>query len=77
MLALDQETRRRTYRAHGRINPYQGHPCHVEIILSASDAEVERAKDKDVVAASSLSGLNRRQVARRRIEAARAPTATA
>ena len=77
MLALDQKTRRRTYRAHGRINPYQGHPCHVEIILSASDAEVERAKDKDVVAASSLSGLNRRQVARRRIEAARAPTATA
>ncbi|KAH9891591.1 60S ribosomal protein L17/L23 [Cubamyces menziesii] len=65
------KTRRRTYRAHGRINPYQGHPCHVEIILSASDAEVERAKDKDVVAASSLSGLNRRQVARRRIEAAR------
>ncbi|KZT65805.1 60S ribosomal protein L17/L23 [Daedalea quercina L-15889] len=64
------KTRRRTYRAHGRINPYQGHPCHVEIILSASDAEVERAKDKDV-ATSSFSSLNRRQVARRRIEAAR------
>ena len=76
-LNLSQKTRRRTYRAHGRINPYQGHPCHVEIILSATDSEVERAKDKDVVAASSLSGLNRRQVARRRIEAARAPTATA
>ncbi|KAH9922840.1 60S ribosomal protein L17/L23 [Epithele typhae] len=69
------KTRRRTYRAHGRINPYQGHPCHVEIILSATDSEVERAKDKDAVAASSLSGLNRRQVARRRIEAARAPAA--
>lgn len=27
------KTRRRTYRAHGRINPYQGHPCHVEILL--------------------------------------------
>lgn len=66
-----QKTRRRTYRAHGRINPYQGHPCHVEIILSATDSEVERAKDKDVVAASSFDGLNRRQVARRRIEAAR------
>ncbi|KAI0087908.1 hypothetical protein BDY19DRAFT_994789 [Irpex rosettiformis] len=65
------KTRRRTYRAHGRINPYQGHPCHVEIILSSSDSEVERAKDKDVVAASSFVGLNRRQVARRRIEAAR------
>ena len=64
-----QKTRRRTYRAHGRINPYQGHPCHVEIILGATESEVERAKDKDAV--STLTGLNRRQVARRRIEAAR------
>ena len=72
MLAPDQKTRRRTYRAHGRINRYQGHPCHVEIILSATDAEVERAKDKDAVAKSSLAGLNRRQVARKRTEAARA-----
>ncbi|GAA93523.1 uncharacterized protein L969DRAFT_95826 [Mixia osmundae IAM 14324] len=23
------KTRRRTFRAHGRINPYQGHPCHM------------------------------------------------
>jgi len=66
------KTRRRTYRAHGRINPYQGHPCHVEIILAVSAEEVERSKDKDAVVASSLSSLNRRQVARRRIEAARA-----
>ncbi|KAG6820707.1 hypothetical protein H0H93_012760 [Arthromyces matolae] len=64
------KTRRRTYRAHGRINPYQGHPTHVEIILAASDVEVEKATD--AVSTSSLSGLNRRQVARRRIEAARA-----
>ncbi|OAX42848.1 60S ribosomal protein L17/L23 [Rhizopogon vinicolor AM-OR11-026] len=65
------KTRRRTYRAHGRINPYQGHPCHVEVILSVSGEEVERSKDKDAVA-TPLSSLNRRQVARRRIEAARA-----
>ncbi|KAF9533163.1 ribosomal protein L22/L17, partial [Crepidotus variabilis] len=64
------KTRRRTYRAHGRINPYQGHPCHVEVILSATDEEVEKATDKS--ASLSLTGLNRRQVARRRIEAARA-----
>ncbi|KAI6114018.1 ribosomal protein L22/L17 [Pisolithus sp. B1] len=66
-----RKTRRRTYRAHGRINPYQGHPCHVEIILSVSEEEVERSKDKEAVA-PSFSSLNRRQVARRRIEAARA-----
>ncbi|PPQ70018.1 hypothetical protein CVT26_013306 [Gymnopilus dilepis] len=64
------KTRRRTYRAHGRINPYQGHPCHVEIILTAPETEVEKATDTP--ASLSLTGLNRRQVARRRIEAARA-----
>jgi hypothetical protein len=65
-----QKTRRRTYRAHGRINPFQGHPTHVEIILSASDVEVEKSTDK--TSTISLTGLNRRQVARRRIEAGRA-----
>ena len=52
--------RRRTHRAHGRINPYQGHPCHVEIILAAGEVEVEKATDK---AATSFAGMNRRQVA--------------
>jgi len=66
------KTRRRTYRAHGRINPYQGHPCHVEVILSVGDEEVERSKDLDAEEKSRLIGLNRRQVARKRIEAARA-----
>ncbi|KII86772.1 hypothetical protein PLICRDRAFT_164089 [Plicaturopsis crispa FD-325 SS-3] len=65
------KTRRRTYRAHGRINPYQGHPTHVEVILGATDSEVERSKDKDAVATRTFTGLNRRQIARKRIEAAR------
>jgi hypothetical protein len=69
-LRHEQKTRRRTYRAHGRINPYQGHPAHVEVILAASESEVEKATDK--VAAPKLGGLNRRQVARKRIEAGRA-----
>ncbi|WVW84947.1 ribosomal protein L22 [Kwoniella bestiolae CBS 10118] len=46
------KTRRRTYRAHGRINPYQGHPCHIEIILSTPSSEVPRAKDLDVTSSS-------------------------
>eukprot|EP01117_Protostelium_nocturnum_P006615 TRINITY_DN2380_c0_g1_i1.p1 TRINITY_DN2380_c0_g1~~TRINITY_DN2380_c0_g1_i1.p1 ORF type:complete len:200 (-),score=47.01 TRINITY_DN2380_c0_g1_i1:104-703(-) len=29
-----QRGRRRTYRAHGRINPYMSSPCHIELILS-------------------------------------------
>ena len=74
---MAHKTRRRTYRAHGRINPYQGHPCHIEIVLGVSEEEVERSKDKDVVAVSQLEGLNRRQVARKRIEAAREAEAEA
>ncbi|KAK9752768.1 Ribosomal protein L22p/L17e [Popillia japonica] len=30
--------RRRTYRAHGVINPYMGHPCHMEIVLAETEA---------------------------------------
>merc|ERR1712156_1019339 len=26
--------RRRTYRAHGRINPYMSSPCHIEVVLA-------------------------------------------
>ncbi|XP_076242986.1 ribosomal protein L17 [Calliopsis andreniformis] len=29
--------RRRTYRAHGRINPYMSSPCHIEVILTEKE----------------------------------------
>lgn len=38
------KTHRRTFRAHGRINPYKGHPTHIEVILTTSDVEVPKAK---------------------------------
>ena len=34
--------RRRTYRAHGRINPYMSNPCHVELALSEKVEAVKR-----------------------------------
>jgi large subunit ribosomal protein L17e len=34
--------RRRTYRAHGRVNPYMSSPCHVELILVSPDAPVQK-----------------------------------
>lgn len=54
--------RRRTYRAHGRINPYMSNPCHVELILTEADENVSKAED------SSVAKLNSRQrgAARRR-----------
>jgi len=36
-----QKQRRRTYRAHGRINPFMCSPCHIEIILAQDDDEVK------------------------------------
>lgn len=39
---------RREYRLT-RSNPYQGHPCHIEIILSTPQSEVARSKDLDNV----------------------------
>ena len=35
--------RRRTFRAHGRINPFMSHPCHVELMLSEKGEGVARA----------------------------------
>merc|ERR1719436_1159841 len=37
-----QQGRRRTYRAHGRINAYMSSPCHVELILSEDAEEVKK-----------------------------------
>merc|ERR1712083_586715 len=31
--------RRRTYRAHGRINPYMSSPCHIEVVLAEKEQE--------------------------------------
>lgn len=33
--------RRRTYRAHGRVNPYMSSPCHIELIVSEKEAGVK------------------------------------
>ena len=39
------KTRRRTYRAHGRINPYKSSPCHIEIFLSEKESVVPKPAD--------------------------------
>ncbi|CAG8474310.1 1400_t:CDS:10 [Ambispora leptoticha] len=54
--------RRRTYRAHGRINPYMSSPCHIEIIVSEEETKVKREDDS-----KKVQRLNRRQVARQRL----------
>uniref|UniRef100_A0A0D6QR22 50S ribosomal protein L22, chloroplastic n=1 Tax=Araucaria cunninghamii TaxID=56994 RepID=A0A0D6QR22_ARACU len=43
-----QKQRRRTYRAHGRINPYMSSPCHIELILSEKEAPVKKEAETQI-----------------------------
>lgn len=42
-----QQQRRRTYRAHGRTNPYMSSPSHIELILSEKAAPVPKGEEDD------------------------------
>ena len=51
-----QKQRRRTYRAHGRTNPYMSSPCHIEMILSEKAAPVPKGEeDEDAKKPKKLS----------------------
>ena len=54
--------RRRTYRAHGRVTPYQSSPCHIQLVLDEKEESVEKAETtkKEVK-------LTRKQLARKRL----------
>lgn len=45
--------RRRTYRAHGRINKYESSPCHIELILSERAETVSKTAEKNIARLSS------------------------
>jgi len=38
--------RRRTYRAHGRINPFMNNPCHIELFVEEKNQDVRREANK-------------------------------
>jgi len=42
-----QQQRRRTYRAHGRTNPYMASPSHIELVLSEKDTKVKKADEEE------------------------------
>jgi large subunit ribosomal protein L17e len=56
--------RRRTYRAHGRINPYMSSPCHVEIILAEKDSVVAKVTEED----APKKKLSKKKLARQRLQ---------
>ncbi|PUZ51020.1 hypothetical protein GQ55_6G130400 [Panicum hallii var. hallii] len=43
-----QKQQRRTYRAHGRINPYMSSPCHIELILSEKEEPVKKQVETQI-----------------------------
>ncbi|KIH58838.1 hypothetical protein ANCDUO_10947 [Ancylostoma duodenale] len=56
--------RRRTYRAHGRINPYMSSPCHIEVILTEKEDVVAKPSDDIPRAKKESKRKQRRQLAR-------------
>ncbi|KAK8582927.1 hypothetical protein V6N13_069693 [Hibiscus sabdariffa] len=48
-----QKQRRRTYRAHGRINPYMSSPCHIELVLSEKEEPVKKEPETQLAASKS------------------------
>jgi large subunit ribosomal protein L17e len=62
-----QKGRRRTYRAHGRINPYMSSPCHIEIILSQKEETVEKPEETETSTQKRPKKLSRKKLARERL----------
>ena len=54
--------RRRTYRAHGRIGPYQSSNCHVELFATTVDTDVKKEANK-----SAAPRLSKKQIAKQRL----------
>jgi large subunit ribosomal protein L17e len=53
--------RRRTYRAHGRINAYQSSPCHIEMVLTETAEDVPRAEESRALVKKTTRGARTRQ----------------
>ena len=45
--------RRRTFRAHGRINKYESSPSHIELVVTEKEEAVAKAADKKAVRLTS------------------------
>jgi large subunit ribosomal protein L17e len=58
-----QKGRRRTYRAHGRINAFMSSPCHVEMILEEEQEVVQKP-----VTSVKVSKFTSKQLAKRKLK---------
>merc|ERR1719352_1591986 len=58
-----QQGRRRTYRAHGRVNAYMNCPSHIEMILQEKEEAVEKPKEE-----VKAKKFTKKQLAKRRLK---------
>merc|ERR1712066_789677 len=58
-----QQGRRRTYRAHGRINAYMSSPCHIQLILEEKEEGVEKPVEE-----AKAKKFTKKQLAKRRLQ---------
>ena len=56
--------RRRTYRAHGRINPYMSSPCHIELTL----VEKEQAFAKQSAEEPEKKKVSQKKLKRQKLQ---------
>nr|QBH72822.1 60S ribosomal protein L17 [Embidopsocus sp. OG10625] len=54
--------RRRTYRAHGRINPYMSSPCHIEVFLSEKEEVIAKPPKEE----TTKKKLSKKKLARQK-----------
>merc|ERR1711915_941892 len=66
MVQRARQMRRRTYRAHGRINPFMSSPCHIEVILAQKEQVVSKPDDEPV-----KKKVSKKKLARQKLMAAR------
>merc|ERR1711997_1256797 len=62
--------RRRTYRAHGRINPYMSSPCHIEVVSVEKEETFAKASAEPEKKKVSQKKLNRQKLQMDRSEGA-------
>jgi len=62
-----QKQRRRTYRAHGRTNPYMSSPSHIELILCEKDRAVSKAEEDEET--KKAPKLSKKRLAQKRSQA--------
>jgi len=65
--------RRRTYRAHGRINPYMSNPSHIELILTEIEKKIPKAAKTPEAEENRKKKASKKKLARERIRTASQP----